>query len=140
MKKIEAGIDRIDMNPHHLELFYHVAKSKGVSRAVRQMPYGIQQPSVSAQVNAKLGVFWLPKIEMDSLDLIEKYVEKGFGVGLSVRVPQQKLSSKIRVLELPEFPPVRAGAIYREGSNCNLKVCRAFLGEVQRQAARFSGK
>src|SRR5213080_1160923 len=40
------------MNPHHLELFYHVAKSKGVSRAVRQMPYGIQQPSVSAQVNA----------------------------------------------------------------------------------------
>src|SRR5438477_10078834 len=40
------------MNPHQLELFYHVAKFKGVSRAARQMPYGIQQPSVSAQVNA----------------------------------------------------------------------------------------
>src|SRR3954464_8359938 len=40
------------MNPHHLELFYHVAKSGGVSRAARQMSYGIQQPSVSAQVNA----------------------------------------------------------------------------------------
>src|SRR6266487_2198211 len=40
------------MNPHQLELFYHVAKSKGVTRAARQMPYGIQQPSVSAQVNA----------------------------------------------------------------------------------------
>src|SRR6266850_5584856 len=40
------------MNPHQLELFYHVAKSKGVTRAVRQMPYGIQQPSISAQVNA----------------------------------------------------------------------------------------
>lgn len=40
------------MNPHHLELFYYVAKSKGVSRAVREMSYGIQQPSVSAQVNA----------------------------------------------------------------------------------------
>src|SRR6266850_3123817 len=40
------------MNPHQLELFYHVAKSKGVSRAARKMPYGIQQPSVSAQVNA----------------------------------------------------------------------------------------
>src|SRR5437899_6632851 len=40
------------MNPHHLELFYHVAKSGGVSRAARQMTYGIQQPSVSAQVNA----------------------------------------------------------------------------------------
>ncbi len=40
------------MNPHHLELFYYVAKSKGVSQAAKQMPYGIQQPSVSAQVNA----------------------------------------------------------------------------------------
>ena len=40
------------MNPHQLELFYHVAKFKGVSRAVRHMPYGFQQPSVSAQVNA----------------------------------------------------------------------------------------
>src|SRR5688500_7281738 len=40
------------MNAHHLELFYHVAKSKGVSRAAKQMPYGIQQPTVSAQVNA----------------------------------------------------------------------------------------
>src|SRR5215472_9074466 len=40
------------MNPHQLELFYHVAKFKGVSRAARHMPYGIQQPSVSAQVIA----------------------------------------------------------------------------------------
>src|SRR5206468_7878163 len=40
------------MSPHQLELFYHVARSKGVTRAARQMPYGIQQPSVSAQVNA----------------------------------------------------------------------------------------
>src|SRR5437016_8333607 len=40
------------MNPHQLELFYHVAKSRVVSRAARQMPYGIQQPSVSAQVSA----------------------------------------------------------------------------------------
>src|SRR5215510_2191131 len=40
------------MNAHHLELFYHVAKHPLISRAVRQMPYGIQQPSVSIQVNA----------------------------------------------------------------------------------------
>ena len=40
------------MNPHHLKLFYYVAKAGGVSRAVRQIPYGIQQPSISAQVNA----------------------------------------------------------------------------------------
>ena len=291
------------MNPHHLELFYYVAKSKGVSRAARQMSYGIQQPSVSAQVNAlekdlgivlyerrpfkltpageelfkfvqpffgkmsevrervqgaaqlrfgaspilfrdylspaiqavqkqfprlslilralnqpdlieaiehdeldlvislipdklsaalrsieiiqlplillvaarskinsaedlwhaeriaeplislgarelicqlfqqtlvKLGVYWNTKIEMDSLELIEKYVESGYGVGLSVRLPEHKLSSKIRVIELPDFPSVRLGAIYRDQPNSDEKIRRAFLDEVMKQAGRFA--
>ena len=38
------------MNVHHLELFYHVAKYGGVSAAARHMPYGIQQPAISAQI------------------------------------------------------------------------------------------
>ena len=38
------------MNVHHLELFYYVAKHGGISPAVRQMPYGIQQPAVSGQI------------------------------------------------------------------------------------------
>ncbi len=38
-----------DMNVHHLELFYFVAKYGGITPAVRQMPYGIQQPAVSGQ-------------------------------------------------------------------------------------------
>lgn len=38
------------MNIHHLELFFHVAKNGGISPAVRNMPYGIQQPAVSAQI------------------------------------------------------------------------------------------
>ena len=290
------------MNPHQLELFYHVAKFKGVSRAARQMPYGIQQPSVSAQVNAlerdlgvtlyerrpfkltpageelfkfiepffgriaevreklqgaaririgaspilfrdylppvieslrkqfpglnmilralnqpelieslerdeldviislipeklssslrtveiialplillapktskiksaselwgdgrilqplislapnelicqqfqqmlgKLGVSWLPRIEMDSLDLIEKYVEAGYGLGLSVRLPEKKVSSKIRVIELPDFPPVTLGVLYRTQSNSDDRVRCAFLEEVRKQAACF---
>ena len=47
------------MNVHHLELFYHVARSGGIVAACRSMPYGIQQPAVSAQVarlEADLGV------------------------------------------------------------------------------------
>lgn len=40
------------MNLHHLELFYYVAKHGGISRAVRKMPYGIQQPAVSSQILA----------------------------------------------------------------------------------------
>ena len=38
------------MNVHHLELFYYVARHKGVSAAARHMPYGIQQPAISAQI------------------------------------------------------------------------------------------
>lgn len=39
-----------DVNVHHLELFYYVAKHGGISAAVRAIPYGIQQPAVSGQV------------------------------------------------------------------------------------------
>jgi DNA-binding transcriptional LysR family regulator len=38
------------MNIHHLELFYYVAKYRGISEAVRKMPYGIQQPAISVQL------------------------------------------------------------------------------------------
>ena len=38
------------MNVHHLELFYYVARYGGIMEAVRNIPYGIQQPAVSAQV------------------------------------------------------------------------------------------
>ena len=290
------------MNPHQLELFYHVARCKGVSRAARQMPYGIQQPSISAQVNAlerdlgvtlyerhpfkltpageelfrfvepffgkipevrdklqgaarlrvgaspiifrdylppvieavrakfpglnmvlralnqpelieslerdeldvvislipdhlspglraveiislsllllapkassiksatelwregrirqplislrpnelicqqfqehlaKMGVSWLPQMEMDSLELIEKYVEGGYGFGLSVRLPEKKLSSKVRALELTGFPPVKLGLLHRGESGAGNKVRHTFLDEIKKRAARF---
>jgi DNA-binding transcriptional LysR family regulator len=38
------------MNVHYLELFYYVAKYGGISEAVRNMPYGIQQPAISGQI------------------------------------------------------------------------------------------
>ena len=41
------------MNIHHLELFYFVARHGGIAAAVRNIPYGIQQPAVSGQI-AKL--------------------------------------------------------------------------------------
>lgn len=38
------------MNIHHLELYYYVARYGGITEAVRNIPYGIQQPAVSGQV------------------------------------------------------------------------------------------
>ena len=38
------------MNIHHLELFYYVARYRGISEAVRNISYGIQQPAMSSQI------------------------------------------------------------------------------------------
>jgi len=38
------------VNVHHLELFYYVARHGGIMEAVRNMPYGIQQPAISGQL------------------------------------------------------------------------------------------
>src|SRR5580698_6997973 len=37
-------------NVHHLALSFYVAKHRGIMPAVRNIPYGIQQPAVSAHV------------------------------------------------------------------------------------------
>jgi DNA-binding transcriptional LysR family regulator len=39
------------LNVHHLELFYYVARAGGITAALREIPYGIQQPAVSLQMS-----------------------------------------------------------------------------------------
>lgn len=46
-------------NLHHLELFFHVARSGGITAASRSISYGVQQPAISGQIarlEAELGV------------------------------------------------------------------------------------
>jgi DNA-binding transcriptional LysR family regulator len=86
---------------------------------------------------AKMGISWLPSIEMDSLELIESYVEAGYGLGLSVGRPASK-TMKSRVIGLPGFPSVQLGLMYRKNLNSNDEVKGAFLQEVRKQAARLS--
>lgn len=91
------------------------------------------------QTLAKLGVSWLPSIEMDSLELIENYVEAGYGLGLSLCRPEGKQSSsKIRMIELPGFPKLQFGLLHRSNLNSQVGVKRAFLDEVRKQASRLS--
>ena len=72
---------------------------------------------------------------MDSLDLIQEYVGAGFGVGLSVRVPRAQVSSRVRILELPDFPSVTLGSLYRAESNSERGICGAFLDEILKPAS-----
>ncbi len=60
---------------------------------------------------ASKGVDWFPSIEVSSLDLIEKYVAGGLGIGLSVAIPKLDFSPKVRALPLPDFKPILLGAL-----------------------------
>ena len=56
---------------------------------------------------------WFPAIEASSVDLVETYVASGLGIGLSVALPNKKLSANLRALTLQKFPPVRLGLMWR---------------------------
>lgn len=121
-----------------------IRKQRGVSPRIVEPLISLKPDELICQLFqrtlARRGFSWLPKIEIDSLELIEKYVEKGFGLGLSILEPGKRWPSTIRALELPDFPPLRLGVVFRNKSRLEPKVCRTFLDEVKRQAAHFSRK
>jgi DNA-binding transcriptional LysR family regulator len=82
-----------------------------------------------------LGVDWFPSIEVSSINLIETYVANGFGVGVSVQIPQAKTAPNVRLVPLPGFQPVVVGALWR-GKPSGL--IQAFLDELQLRAKRLS--
>jgi DNA-binding transcriptional LysR family regulator len=83
---------------------------------------------------ARVGVDWFPSMEVSSVDLIETYVANGFGIGLSVQVPNTKLSPNVRAVPLPDFAPVVLGVLWRGKTSALLL---AFLDEFQLRAKRF---
>jgi DNA-binding transcriptional LysR family regulator len=84
---------------------------------------------------ARLGVEWFPAIEASSADMIESYVAGGLGIGLSVEVPKNALSPKVRALPLAEFPPVLIGALWRRKMT---PLLAAFLDEAKARARELS--
>jgi DNA-binding transcriptional LysR family regulator len=57
-------------------------------------------------------VDWFPSIEASSVDLVETYVAGNLGIGVSVAIPEKKPLENVRVLPLPDFPPVVLGALW----------------------------
>ena len=81
------------------------------------------------------GIDWFASVEVSSLNLIEAYVAKGYGIGLSVRVPQTKLPPELRALPLPDFPLVTVGALWRGKP---VALTQTFLDELQKRAKLVS--
>jgi DNA-binding transcriptional LysR family regulator len=83
---------------------------------------------------SRLGVDWFPSVEVSSLDLVETYVVKGYGVGLSLRVPNVNFPAALRVLPLPGFPPVKVGMLWRGKSGA---LTQMFLDELRKRAVEL---
>ena len=80
----------------------------------------------------RLGVEWFPSIEASSVDLIETYVAKGLGIGVSVAIPGKTLSPLVRALPLKGFKPVNLGALW-QGRRTDL--VDAFIESLESAAA-----
>jgi len=80
-------------------------------------------------------VEWRPQIEMGSLKLIEHYVQEGYGIGLSVRMPGTALSPNLRALDLPGFPAVPLGMMWRNSED---RLLRAFREQVKHRAEEIA--
>jgi DNA-binding transcriptional LysR family regulator len=71
----------------------------------------------------KTGAEWPVRIDAPGLDLIQTYVEEGFGVGLSLVIPGTKLSPLIRVLPLRNFPKLSYCAYWGERLTPVAEIC-----------------
>lgn len=83
----------------------------------------IEEPLISLPANEMLckifqqelsrrSIDWFPSIEVSSLNLVETYVARGYGIGLSLALPQAKPNPALRQLLLRDFPPVTIGALW----------------------------
>ena len=86
---------------------------------------------------AKLGVDWFPGIEVSSLELIERYVASGLGIGLSVVIPGATHSPSIRAIALEGFSPIHIGALWRGKPT---PLLQALLDEMKQKAKRLKTK
>ncbi len=80
---------------------------------------------------------WPPQIELSSLDLIERYVSTGLGVGLGIQTPAKQYADSVRCLPLKSIPPIRVGAVWRDTLS---PAGRMIIDESLQQVAQLTGR
>lgn len=80
---------------------------------------------------ARLGAEWAPSIVVNSLDLLETYVEKGFGIGVTTALPGAKIPAALRLLPLAGFDSLETGVVWSSDDNMLvLRLVEAFVAEA----------
>ena len=69
---------------------------------------------VFQQELSRRGIDWFPSVEVSSLNLVEAYVARGYGIGLSLALPEAKPNPAVRQLLLPDFLLMTIGALWAD--------------------------
>jgi DNA-binding transcriptional LysR family regulator len=80
----------------------------------------------------KMKLAWATSIEVTSLELIELYTALGFGIGLSLEIPNRRLTKGLRVVPLRNFPSLTVAALWI-GDLSDLAA--TFLGDIKKLAS-----
>jgi DNA-binding transcriptional LysR family regulator len=86
---------------------------------------------------ARLKVDWSAGIEVSSVALVETYVVKGYGIGVTVKIPNQPCHPQVRLLPLEDFPRTTFGALWH---GFRSPVLDHFLKVVEQSARRQSAE
>ncbi len=86
---------------------------------------------------AKRKVDWFSAIEVSTLALAETYVAKGYGLAITVGIPETNYDPQVRTVSLDGFPKVPFGVLWQ---GVQTAVLAHFLKVVQAAATRFAAK
>jgi len=130
------------MNIHHLQLFYHVAKHGSIAAAVRNMPYGIQQPAVSGQIarleealGAKLfnrRPFSLLPAGVDLFEFIKPFFDDVEKVAGRIRGASQQLRVAAPSIVLHDYVPELLLRVRRHFPIFRLRLHEAARADAER--------
>jgi DNA-binding transcriptional LysR family regulator len=130
------------MDIHHLELFYYVAKHGGIAAAVRNMPYGIQQPAVSGQIarleealGAKLfnrRPFSLLPAGVELFEFIKPFFDNVEKVAGRIRGAVQQLRIAAPSIVLHDYVPELLQRVRRRFPIFRLQLHEAARGDAER--------
>ena len=83
---------------------------------------------------ARRRIAWPVQIEVDSTELVQTYVARGFGMGLALAIPGLRNPAGLRQLPLRGMAPAQVGAFWKYPLN---PAGACFLAEAERKAARM---
>lgn len=147
-QKLAAGLQSVELL--RLPIVLLAPESSPVKRFGQLHKNGpeIDEPLVSMAANETLNklfqaelekreLHWQPKVEVNSLELVQSYVSHGYGFGLAVDIPGRKLPAGLRRIPLSGFPPLRIGMIHQGRLN---PVAGRFTEVVTQYAAALAEK